>query len=100
MNNNSSQVKPQNPSKLPGLMDINYYNPSSTYSNFWPQSPSHVNPNTGNAYGGNVLFADGHGEWHTLTPGESWRVLTDGSTGFGYWTPRFAAPAGANYLAP
>lgn len=98
-NNASLRYKPQQPSRTPGMFDTSYYG-SGTPSTSMPLTTNHANGRNGNALGENVNFIDGHVEWHTLNPGESWRIYSQTTAPFVWWTPRFTAPAGVEYLAP
>lgn len=90
--------KPTHDSMTPTMKDLAYYNGPVPHGQM-PQQASHINPNNGNAAGGNTSFLDGHVEWHNMEPGKSWRVYTIEGGG-GYWTPRFKMPAGATLLTP
>ncbi len=100
----TSLVKPQKfPTfKLPHseqflMLDYARYRPSSGYG-FWPLIPNHPGVSDRAPRGANVLFADGHTEWHVWdNPGKSWALASSGTPAVGamWWTPRSAKPAAA-----
>jgi prepilin-type N-terminal cleavage/methylation domain-containing protein/prepilin-type processing-associated H-X9-DG protein len=79
------------------LLDYSRYRPTSGYG-YWPLIPNHPGTTSREPRGTNVLFADGHTEWHTFQyPGRTWAIST-GSTNEGsiWWTPRLDKPPGIN----
>ncbi|MCC6271441.1 MAG: prepilin-type N-terminal cleavage/methylation domain-containing protein [Microbacteriaceae bacterium] len=72
------------------MSDTSYYDPSP--HNELPVGANHKE--AGRPAGTNVLLADAHVEWHTLTPGLSWSFLSNGT----YWTPTFGPPTGADFM--
>ena len=74
------------------LLDYSRYRPTSGYG-YWPARPNHLSPSAAEPRGTNVLFADGHVEWHNWdNPGKSWGISSGGGI---WWTPRIERPLGA-----
>jgi prepilin-type N-terminal cleavage/methylation domain-containing protein/prepilin-type processing-associated H-X9-DG protein len=81
------------------ILDYSCYRPTSGYG-FWPAIPNHMSVNSRAPRGTNVLFADGHAEWHVWdNPGNSWALASSGTPAEGlmWWTPRSAKPAAAGF---
>jgi len=75
------------------MFDIAYYDYTGSILGYWPKRANHHNNKTGNAYGQNVSFMDGHVDWQAIQSGVSWQL-----TNKIWWTPRGAAPSGATFL--
>lgn len=79
------------------MMDVAYYDFVGTKKTYWPELPNHDNgASEGNAAGLNVSFQDGHVDWQSIQPGQSWN-LTTSAYGSIWWTPR-DTPPGATIL--
>ena len=75
------------------LFDAAYHPIANPHSQS-PQRSNHIRPN-GLAAGANVVFADGHAEWHPMITGRSWCFFS-GSNPYLMWTPDEPIPSGAS----
>jgi prepilin-type processing-associated H-X9-DG protein len=98
-------------SRVPFMKDLSYYSPTMVEPDPYPEIPqtaSHRNRGNFNALGTNVLFLDGHVEWHAIERGKSWMIGSAAATPLGddvhanafIWTPNFGPPSTATVLTP
>src|SRR5690606_10133036 len=102
---------PRAASETPMVKDISYFSPNRDIPivphNFYPFYASHRDGNAQNAAGTNVMFLDGHVEWHNFVIGESWLIgswtisqnthTNNNSANFMMWTPKFSAPTNGSH---